>query len=179
MGDNTPTAAALLDRIDLGRDDSQIVLTISSMLNAPDYHQLFTSFQGDATQPPPEKATKFVNALDKARFSSSPVLNPRTHTRPHPLIQALGYDDGVPETKSKLHRVLRKTCAEVGILPSSYYLDSGQMSKVNDVPFASGGYSDVWRGSYKGEDVSIKAFRVYTTDNIKLLTKVFFSRIMV
>ena len=46
------------------------------------------------------------------------------------------------------------------------------MKKVNDVPFASGGYSDVWRGLYKGEDVSIKAFRVYTTDNVKQLTKV-------
>ena len=46
------------------------------------------------------------------------------------------------------------------------------MQKINDVPFASGGYSDVWRGSYKEDNVSIKAFRVYTTDNIKQLTKV-------
>ena len=46
------------------------------------------------------------------------------------------------------------------------------MEKVNDVPFASGGYSDVWRGLYKGEDVAIKAFRVYPADNIKQLTKV-------
>ena len=46
------------------------------------------------------------------------------------------------------------------------------MKRVNDVPFASGGYSDVWRGLYRGEDVSIKAFRVYTSDNIRQLTKV-------
>ena len=94
----------------------------------------------------------------------------RTHTI---HLQALGYDDGVPETKSKLHRALRRTCADVGILPQSYYLDDSQIKKLNDVPFASGGYSDVWRGLYKGENVSIKAFRVYTTDNIKSLTKVF------
>ena len=86
--------------------------------------------------------------------------------------QALGYDDGVPETKAKLHRALRKTCAEVGILPSSYYLDESKIKKLHEVPFASGGYSDVWRASYQGEDVSIKAFRVYATDNIKKITKV-------
>jgi hypothetical protein len=87
-------------------------------------------------------------------------------------LQALAYDDGVPEAKGKLHRVLRKTCADFGILPTSYRLDDDQIKKLSGVPFASGGYSDVWRGSYKGENVSIKAFRVYTSDNIKQFTKV-------
>jgi len=95
--------------------------------------------------------------------------SPRTYTV---HFQALGYDEGTPETKTKLHRALRKTCAEVGILPSSYYLDESQIKKLNEVPFASGGYSDVWRATYQGENVSIKAFRVYATDNIKQLTKV-------
>ena len=87
-------------------------------------------------------------------------------------LQALGREDELPETKNRLHRALRKTCAEAGILPDSYYLDATQIKRLNEVPFASGGYSDVWRGSYKGDSVSIKAFRVYTTDNIKHLTKV-------
>ena len=170
MSDSNVSAAALLDRIDLARDGSQIVRTISSMLKAPDYSQLISSFHGEDTHPPPETAVKFVNALDKACVSSPClVLSCRTQII---HFQALGYDDGVPDTKGKIHRALRKTCAEVGILPSSYYLDDSQIKKLNDVPFASGGYSDVWRGSYKGEQVSIKAFRVYTTDNIKHLTKV-------
>jgi len=87
-------------------------------------------------------------------------------------LQALQYDDGVPETKAKLHRALRKTCAEVGILPSTYYLDDSEIKKLSQVPFASGGYSDVWRALYQEEHVSIKAFRVYATDNMKQLTKV-------
>jgi hypothetical protein len=91
---------------------------------------------------------------------------------PDTFLQALGYDEGPPETKNKMRRVLRKTCAEVGILPSSYYLDHDELKKASKVPFASGGYSDVWRGLYKEGDVSIKAFRVYTTDNIRHLTKV-------
>ena len=69
MSDNSPSAASLLDRIDLARDDSQIVRTISSILKASDYPQLVSTFQTEITQPPPEKAVKFVNALDKARFS--------------------------------------------------------------------------------------------------------------
>lgn len=51
-------------------------------------------------------------------------------------------------------------------------MDDSQVKKLNEVPFASGGYSDVWRALYQGENVSIKAFRVYATDNIKYLTKV-------
>lgn len=93
----------------------------------------------------------------------------RTYTTP---LQALGYEDELPETKGKLQRALRKACAEAGILPDSYYLDANQIKRLSEVPFASGGYSDVWRGTYKEENVSIKAFRVYTTDNIKNLTKV-------
>ena len=93
----------------------------------------------------------------------------RTHTT---YLQAIEHDDGVPDTKSRFQRALRKACSEVGILPDSYYLNTSQIKKLNDVPFASGGYSDVWRGSYLEENVSIKAFRVYTTDNIENLTKV-------
>ena len=96
-------------------------------------------------------------------------MSHRTHTI---HLQALEHLDGVPETKRKLHRVLRKICAEAGILPESYYLATEQIKRVDDVPFASGGYSDVWRGLYKREGVAIKAFRVYPTDNIRNLTQV-------
>lgn len=70
MNDAAPSAAALLDRIDLSQDNSQIARAISSILNAPDYHQLFSTFQGDPIEQPPEKAAKFVNALDKVCVSS-------------------------------------------------------------------------------------------------------------
>lgn len=172
MNDNSIGAAALLDRIDLARDDSQIVRTISSMLKATDYPQLVSSFHGENTQHPPERALKFVNALDKA-WIPSPRRPARSDVEliPH-TSQALGYGSEPPETKAKLHRALRKTCGEVGILPSSYYLDENEIKKLNEVPFASGGYSDVWRASYQEENVSIKALRVYAVDNIKQLTKV-------
>lgn len=170
MDDNHVSAATLLDNIDLARDDPKIIQTISSILKAPDYHQLFSTFRGDDGQPPSEKAVKFVNALDKACALSPPCLV--FHAELIIYLQALGYGDGVPEAKGRLRRALRKTCAEIGILPESYYLDANQIKKFNEVPFAAGGYSDVWRGSYKGENVAIKALRVYMTHNIKALTKV-------
>jgi hypothetical protein len=74
MSDDTLSAAALLDRIDLGRDDSEIVRTISLMFKAPDYQELLSSFQDEATRHPSGKATKFVNVLEKARASPSPCL---------------------------------------------------------------------------------------------------------
>ena len=169
MDDNNVSAATLLDNIDLARDDPKIVQTIFSMFETPDYPQLLSRIYDDDSQPPPEQAVKFVNALDKACALSPPCLV--FHAQLIVYLQALGYDNGVPETKGRLRRALRKTCAEVGILPESYFLDANQI-KFNEVPFASGEYSDVWRGSYKGENVAIKAIRVYPTDNIKVLTKV-------
>ena len=172
MSDNHIGAATLLDGIDLARDDPQIVQTIVYILKAHDYPQLFSTFHGENPQSSPEKAVKFVNVLNKACVPPPPCLVCNAELTLPVHLQALGYDDVLPDTKNKIRRVLRKTCAEAGILPTSYYLDDKQLKKLNDVPFASGRSSDVWRGSYKGEDVSIKAFRVYTTDNIKHLTKV-------
>ena len=51
-------------------------------------------------------------------------------------------------------------------------MDDSQIKRLNDVPFTRGGYSDIWHGLYQGESVSIKAFRVRSTDNLKFLTKV-------
>jgi len=65
MNDENVGAVALLESIDLAEDDPRIVRTILSMLRAPDYPQLMFSFHNEDTQSPPEKAVKFVNALDK------------------------------------------------------------------------------------------------------------------
>ena len=74
MNDSHVSAATLLDGVDLARDDPQIVQTIVSILKAPDYPQLFSTFHGEDPQSPPEKAVKFVNALNKACVSSPPCL---------------------------------------------------------------------------------------------------------
>jgi len=84
MGDNNVSAATLLDSIDLAWDDSQIARTILSMLKAPDYNQLLSTLKD--TQPPPENAVKFVNALDKVCDPSLPYLSLTFHTNLTPYI---------------------------------------------------------------------------------------------
>ena len=87
MGDDRVTdvsAATLLDRMDLARDDHpQIVQAILSILKAPDYPQLLSNSYIEDGQPPSEKTIKFVNALDKACAVSPSCLVCHTELTPY------------------------------------------------------------------------------------------------
>ena len=86
MGDDRVadvSAATLLDRMDLARDDPQIVQAILSILKAPDYPQLFSSSYIEDGQPPSEKTIKFVNALDKVCTVSPSCLVCYTELTPY------------------------------------------------------------------------------------------------
>jgi len=55
-----------------------------------------------------------------------------------------------------------KLCGEFGILPSSYITTESKIQKLGGSPTASGGFSEVWRGKYKGDGfVAIKVIRIY------------------
>ena len=41
-----------------------------------------------------------------------------------------------------------------------------------DVPLCQGGFSDVWKGRYHGQDVAAKALRVYQTNGLEQIRKV-------
>ena len=68
-------------------------------------------------------------------------------------------------------RILRRVCGLQTILPRSCIL-SDNISKEGDTAFASGGFADVWKGSYNENPVCIKAFRAYTADNLAEIKKV-------
>ena len=73
-------------------------------------------------------------------------------------------------------RALRKTCGIYGLLPSSYTV-SGELTLVTTGhmrrPFASGGYSDVWKAfDCEGHIFAIKQLRVYLVDDLKRVEKV-------
>ena len=57
------------------------------------------------------------------------------------------------------------------ILPRSCII-SDNISKRGDIAFASGGFADVWKGRHKGSPVCIKAFRVYTPENLANIKQV-------
>lgn len=77
--------------------------------------------------------------------------------------QALDGLDPFSAASRKCLRELRSICAKNKILPPSYTLSS--FPTIEDEPFASGGFGDVYRGRLtNGSDVCIKRVRVYTKD---------------
>lgn len=52
-------------------------------------------------------------------------------------------------------RILRNLCGSWGLLPASYTLQ-GIATVDGAVPWARGGFSDVWRGTLGDEEVAVK-----------------------
>ena len=55
-------------------------------------------------------------------------------------------------------------------VPSSYLLPEGKLS-INKDRLASGGFSDVFQGTYKGLKVCVKRLRVSSTGSLDKVTK--------
>lgn len=47
-----------------------------------------------------------------------------------------------------------------------------RVNKVGEWPFDSGGFGDVWKGTYEGRDVAIKALRVYKNEGKRQASRV-------
>ena len=75
------------------------------------------------------------------------------------------------DIRRKSVRILRGVCGSQAILPRSCML-SDNVSKESDIPFASGDFTDVWRGRHNGNRVSIKAFRAYTAGSLSKIKQV-------
>jgi len=73
---------------------------------------------------------------------------------------------------------LRKISGHTGMLPASYVLVEG-LTKQGNVPAASGGFADVWVGSYSEGVVAIKSLRVYRGDDQEMLKKIFCKEVVV
>jgi len=61
---------------------------------------------------------------------------------------------------------LRKHLRHKMMLPSSHMLSNG-LDKSGNTPVASGGFADVWKGSYYDRIVAIKALRIYNNDDLR------------
>ena len=68
------------------------------------------------------------------------------------------------DLRRKSVRTLRRVCGSQTILPRSCIL-SENISKEGDTPFASGGFTDVWKGRHNGNRVCIKTLPAYTAEN--------------
>lgn len=74
------------------------------------------------------------------------------------------------DLRTKSVRVLQKVRSAQAILPRSYVLSD--VSKCGDIPFASGGFADVWKGFRNSNCVCVEAFRVYTAKNLSVIKQV-------
>jgi len=87
------------------------------------------------------------------------------------IIDSLRADPGL---QKRCIRALRKTCGIYGILPTSYAVPF-PLTKPGQRPFASGGFSDVWRvADEKDRDqvFAVKSLRVYEVDPVETINKV-------
>lgn len=67
--------------------------------------------------------------------------------------------------------ILRRLCDSQTVPPRSCVL-SESIAKEGDVAFASGEFTDVWKGRHNGNSVWIKAFRTYTAEKLGRIKQV-------
>ena len=65
---------------------------------------------------------------------------------------------------------LRKTCARHSLLPSP--LQIGLCYDPASVAHYRGGFADVWKGEYCGQEVAVKVLRVYVNSDLQKITRV-------
>ena len=125
--------------------------SLRSLIHHDEQEQYLISLQG-------LELARFVDFLDKVR-----AVPPAFHQSTKQIPQALG---AIPTTENIARECLDKLqaiCGYNAILPSSYIL-SDQIARVGDHPVALSGIADVWGGTYRGDEVSIKSLRVCMKD---------------
>lgn len=67
--------------------------------------------------------------------------------------------------------VLGEICSDTGLLPNSVGSLQG-LKKLGEIAVASGGTTDTWRGVLDNEQVALKAFRIYTPQDLREAKKI-------
>ena len=75
-----------------------------------------------------------------------------------------------PNVKQRCFKVLRRVAPVYNVLPKSYSPLGVTLS--NDMPRASGVFSDIWEGQLDGNRVCVKTFRTRTEVDLKKIKQV-------
>jgi hypothetical protein len=86
-------------------------------------------------------------------------------------LQILQHKDLTGELKSTAFSLLRKLCGTSGRLPGSYLIYEDFKTR-EDIPFATRGYTDLWKRDWRGKKVAVKALRFGPDDDRGKATKV-------
>jgi hypothetical protein len=79
-------------------------------------------------------------------------------------------DNLEPQIRRRCLRFLYDICDRYGLLPSS--LEIPFSYDTTKPPLVGGGFMDVWKGRYQGQDVAVKVLRVYQDDDLEKVKKV-------
>ena len=70
-----------------------------------------------------------------------------------------------PWIRKKCLKTLYKICGHFALLPKSLKINVRYDQTV--LPHHSGGFSDVWKGSYRGRAVAVKVLRMYSNSSMQ------------
>jgi hypothetical protein len=87
------------------------------------------------------------------------------------VIQLLSFPMLGCEYKIHGQRLLRYLCTQLDRLPTNYTISDG-LVVTGEGPIASGGFSDVWRGSLNEQAVAIKRLCISKADDMTEVTNV-------
>ena len=87
----------------------------------------------------------------------------------HP--QILQHADIPGDLKSTAFTMLRRLCGTFGRLPSSCLINE-DLKMQEEIPFATRGYTDLWKRAWSGRKVAVKALRFAPDDDRSKTTKV-------
>ena len=87
------------------------------------------------------------------------------------LLQILQHPDISGELKSAAFTLLRRICGAFGRLPRSYLIQEDFKTE-QEIPFATRGYTDLWKRDWKATKVAVKVLRFGPDDDRNQTTKV-------
>ena len=146
--------------------EAQQVLT--DAFTADDYFECLENLTGWEIEP-----QGYIDGLDRVCARLVILTGNTSITVPQQLIDTLAPGS---EIYHRSLRALRRTCGIYGLLPTSHLISeqlslvtAGQMKR----PFASGGFSDVWKARNDGGQIfSIKQLRTYGVGDLRHMKKV-------
>ena len=98
-----------------------------------------------------EKAREFTAELDEVRHAERRDVNSSHCASRHSTIQTFSRKNGI--------RHLQKLCGTFDLLPSSFLLPQESINQ-ESAPFGSGGYSSVFKATFKERAIVIKVLNV-------------------
>jgi hypothetical protein len=112
------------------------------------------------------EAENLVDALDMVRSRSMDFHTARLIAGD----QVLSSNATNADMRNQCFKILRQVSLAHGILPKSYRPSKVTLS--DTIPYASGGFADIWKGQLDGQQVCIKAFRTQAAANLDKIERV-------